>query len=86
MIVYYGDILSNINLTELVRVHRSSKTGATLVLSKGYKLPVGAATVEDGLVKSMLKKPSYDINVTVGNLVVSRKSISTLMRMTKKTP
>ena len=85
VVVYYGDILSNINLTEMVHTHRSAKAGATLVLSKGYTLPVGVATVDEVFVTSLIEKPTYDLSVTTGNMVVNRKAISTLVRMTKET-
>jgi len=86
VIVYYGDILSNMDLTEMMRVHHSAKADATLVLSKGYALSVGVATVESGLVTSLIEKPTYDISVTTGNMVVNKSAISTLMEMVSKTP
>ncbi|MDG6904683.1 MAG: nucleotidyltransferase family protein [Nitrososphaerota archaeon] len=86
ILVYYGDILSNINPTEIVRAHRSAKAGATLVLSKGYTLPVGVATVENGSVTAFAEKPTYDIDVTTGNMVINKKTIPILMKLTRKAP
>ena len=85
LIVYYGDILSNIDITEMVRVHRLAKAGATLVLSKGFMLPVGVAEVSEGLVASVREKPTYDISITTGNMIINRKAISQLLKMSKKT-
>ena len=84
IIVYYGDILSNINLTEMIHLHHSAKAGATLVLSEGYTLPVGIATVNEGFVTSLTEKPTYDLSVTTGNMVVNKREISTLVRMAKE--
>ena len=86
VVVYYGDILWNINLTEMVHTHRSAKAGATLVLSKGYTLPVGVATVDrsvDLADREADLRPERRRNK--GNMVVNRKAISTLIaRMTKE--
>ena len=85
LIVYYGDILSNIDIAEMVRVHRLAKAGATLVLSKGFMLPVGVAEVSGGLVTSVREKPTYDISITTGNMILDKKAISLLVKMSKKT-
>lgn len=83
VVIYYGDILSNINLTEMLGHHHSDRADATLVLSKGYTLPVGVAEVSDGRVISLKEKPKYDINITTGNMVVSKNAIKVLSRMLK---
>jgi len=67
------------------RVHRLAKAGATLVLSKGFMLPVGVAEVSEGLVTSVREKPTYDISITTGNMIINRKAISQLLKMSKKT-
>ncbi|MDG6999823.1 MAG: nucleotidyltransferase family protein [Nitrososphaerota archaeon] len=84
VVIYYGDILSNINLSEMLNVHRSSKVDATLVLSKGYTLPVGVAEVRENKVVSLIEKPKYDINVTIGNMVLGGNAIKILTKMVKK--
>ena len=84
VVIYYGDILSDINLTEMLKRHRTSKAGATLVLSKGYTLPVGVAEVTNGKVESLIEKPKYDLNITMGNMVLGKSAIAVLTRMVKK--
>lgn len=86
ILVYYGDILSSMNLTEIVKAHRYAKAGATLVISKGYILPVGVATVENERVTAFVEKPTYDIDVTTGNMVIDKKAIPILVKLRKKTP
>src|SRR5712692_7707169 len=56
-LVYYGDIISNINLGELMRLHREKGATATLALSPKYPVPVGVAEVEHGRVVEFLEKP-----------------------------
>jgi mannose-1-phosphate guanylyltransferase len=70
LLVYYGDILTDLDVTDLLGVHRKEKADATLVLGKGYSLPVGVAEVKDGKVTSFHEKPKMDLNVTTGMMVI----------------
>jgi NDP-sugar pyrophosphorylase family protein len=71
LLVYYGDVLFDLDVTGLVARHRSKSADATLVLSKGYTLPVGTAKVgRGGLVTSVHEKPSLDLSVTTGCMVL----------------
>lgn len=84
VVIYYGDILSNINLTEMLKSHRYSRSDATLVLSRGFTLPVGVAEVRDSKIVSLIEKPKYDINVTMGNMILGKNAINILTRLVKK--
>jgi mannose-1-phosphate guanylyltransferase len=84
LIVYYGDILSNINLGQLVGEHSSKQADATLVLSSGFSLPVGVAKVQDGIVETLTEKPTLDISVTTGNMVLSKKATPVLKEVASK--
>jgi mannose-1-phosphate guanylyltransferase len=66
LVVYYGDILSDLDVTQFVKVHRDERADATLVLSKGYSLPVGVAKVQGRRVVAMEEKPRMNLNVTMG--------------------
>ncbi len=81
LLVYYGDVLADLEITELLAVHRKSRADATLVLGKGYRLPVGVAEVEEGFVRSFHEKPTMDLSVTTGTIVLGRKTMRTLRRM-----
>lgn len=70
LLIYYGDILTNLNLRELVDRHVSEGAAATLALSPRYQLPVGVAEVSGGRVTEMREKPFIPINVTIGILVL----------------
>ncbi|HXW37871.1 MAG TPA: nucleotidyltransferase family protein [Nitrososphaerales archaeon] len=76
LLVYYGDILSDLDITTLLNTHRSLKADATLVLARGYTLPVGVAEVKDGKrVSGVREKPTLDISVTTGCLVLGRGAL-----------
>lgn len=66
LLIYYGDILSNIDLSEMLTVHRKAGADATLALASGYQVPVGVAEVEDGRVKGLVEKPEIPVYATIG--------------------
>jgi mannose-1-phosphate guanylyltransferase len=73
LIVYYGDILSDFDLGEMASQHLESKAAATIALAKGFKVRVGTAEIEDGLVARFIEKPELDLPVSVGILTLSGK-------------
>lgn len=75
LLIYYGDILTNLNLTELINKHVHSKAAATLALSPRYQLPVGVADVVDGHVREMREKPYIPINVAIGILALEASQL-----------
>ena len=75
ILIYYGDILTNLNLAELAEKHRSEKAAATLAVSPSYQLPVGVAEIRDGRVEALREKPHIPINVTVGILTLEARHI-----------
>jgi mannose-1-phosphate guanylyltransferase len=81
LLIYYGDVLTDLDITALLATHRKVKADATLVLAKGYTLPVGTAEVKGGLVIGFREKPTIDLNVTTGCMVVGPKGMD-LMKET----
>lgn len=82
LVVYYGDILSDLDITRLVKVHTEKQADATLVLSKGYALPVGVAKVKGGRVVAMEEKPELDVSVTTGCMALGLRA----MRIASRAP
>jgi mannose-1-phosphate guanylyltransferase len=76
LLVYYGDVLSDLDITALLATHRRQRADATLVLAKGYVLPVGAAEVKGETVTSFKEKPELDLNVTTGCMVAGPKAMA----------
>jgi len=66
LLVYYGDILSDVNLAEMLKEHLDSRAEATVALSRGYQIPVGVAELNSGRVVRFVEKPSFDVLVGVG--------------------
>ncbi len=79
LLIYYGDVLTDLDITGLLAVHRKRGADATLVLGSQYSLPVGVAEVKDGIVQSFREKPSLDLSVTLG-MMVAGPMATALMR------
>ena len=85
LVIYYGDILSNINLKNLVDYHRKKKASATVVLAGGYELSVGVTNLmEDSKIKSFVEKPKLEKPVSVGILTLSGNTLKYIADMAHK--
>jgi NDP-sugar pyrophosphorylase family protein len=55
--VYYGDILSNINLNSLLQYHETQQASATVALCCGFSVRVGVADLDrDGKILGFVEK------------------------------
>jgi mannose-1-phosphate guanylyltransferase len=69
VLVYYGDILTSMNLKELVRFHEDKRAAATVALASGFEVRVGVADLgEEGRIKSFIEKPRLEKPVSIGIL------------------
>jgi len=84
IIVYYGDVLSALDLGAVLSKHRSTLADMTLVLSKNYAVPVGVAEVRDDRVVRFREKPNLGLDVTMGCLVISNSCIPVLQEVTSE--
>jgi NDP-sugar pyrophosphorylase family protein len=85
LLVYYGDVLADLDITSLLAMHRQKRADATLVLSKGYTLPVGIAKLgRGGLVASVREKPSLNLSVTTGCMVLGPRAVSLVGRLASR--
>jgi mannose-1-phosphate guanylyltransferase len=82
LIVYYGDVLSALDVGAVLGKHRSAKADITLVLSKNYTVPVGVAEVRKDRVVGFREKPNLGLDVTMGCLVISSSCVATLKEVT----
>ncbi|MCS6784270.1 MAG: nucleotidyltransferase family protein [Candidatus Caldarchaeum sp.] len=77
LLVYYGDILTNLDLSALAAKHHEENAAATLAVSPRFQLPVGVVETENSRVKRMKEKPFIDILVTIGILVLEARTLKT---------
>lgn len=82
VLVHYGDILTNINLSQMIGHYERGGADAVIALSRGYQLPVGVAEVdESGSVTSFIEKPTIDILVSIGILVIKTEVLQELEKL-----
>lgn len=85
LIIYYGDILSNINLSDLVVQHQEENATATLALSQGYQIRVGVADVKGKEITGWTEKPTLDIYAGIGILALDASALKELEQLSRNT-
>lgn len=78
LLIYYGDIISNIDLSEMLRQHVKSGCLATLAVTKGYEVPVGVAEVQGQAVRKWVEKPMIDILAGIGVVALRVEALDLL--------
>lgn len=84
VLVYYGDILTNMDLSSLIRYHVERSADATLAVASKYQIPVGVVEVnETNKIHSIVEKPWLPIKATMGILVIKTSVLSILEELHK---
>jgi mannose-1-phosphate guanylyltransferase len=78
LLIYYGDILSNMDLGEMLAQHSEEGMTATLATSHGYQIPVGVAEVEGKRIKGWVEKPVLPIYAGIGVLALESRVLRDL--------
>jgi len=78
LLVYYGDILSDIDLSAMLQLHFESGSAATLAVTKGYEVPVGVADVVGTSVRGWVEKPRIDLYAGIGIVALSVNALGML--------
>lgn len=81
LLIYYGDVLSDLNVSELLKFHQGREADATLVLSSGYPLPVGVANVSGDRILRVNEKPTLDLNVMTGCMTLGPRATKLLRKV-----
>jgi len=84
LLVYYGDILSNIDLSAMLKQHVESGSMATLAVTQSYKVPVGVAKVEGRTIKEWVEKPNIDIYAGVGLIALKSEALVLLEELSSE--
>ena len=71
LVVYYGDIISNLDIRAMVKHHKKTKADATLALAKHYNISVGKAELEGTRVTNFIEKPDLMQPISIGILILS---------------
>ncbi len=76
VLIWYGDIIAKLNVSDLIEKHRSKKADATIVVAMKYQLPVGVAEISGDDIIRLVEKPWYPVKATIGVLVVESRVLS----------
>jgi NDP-sugar pyrophosphorylase family protein len=75
-LVMNGDILCNINFSNLYDFHKRNKKKVTIVTcKKSIKLSLGVIECKDGKLIDYIEKPEYKFNVSTGIYILNKKVI-----------
>ncbi|MEM1716120.1 MAG: nucleotidyltransferase family protein [Candidatus Bathyarchaeia archaeon] len=66
LLIYYGDILTNMNIKDFLIFHREKRADVTVALASGFTVRVGVAELEsDGRIKLFQEKPRIEKPVSI---------------------
>ena len=84
LLVINGDILTSVDFRSLVKFHRERRAALTVgVRQYDVKVPYGVVEAEDGLVRALCEKPTYDFLVNAG-VYLLEPSVRRLIPASKK--
>ena len=83
ILIYYGDIISDINLTDMMNQHNNNDAMATLAVVEGYQVPVGIATIEEKKIIKWQEKPKIPIYAGLGILALKTEALVHLEKIMK---
>ena len=82
LFVYYGDIVTNMNLTALLQYHKDKKAWGTVALSSGFKVRVGLANLSsEGKVLGFEEKPTLEKPVSVGISILKGETLEVMKQL-----
>jgi len=85
LLVYYGDILSNMNLKNLLQYHETQQASATVALCRGFNVRVGVADLDrDNKILGFVEKPKIEKPVSMGILVLKGETIDDVEQLCEK--
>jgi len=87
LLMYYGDILTNMNIKNLLHRHQSRQAWATVALASGFTVRVGLADIEEnGKIRGFVEKPTLEKPVSIGILVLKGEALDEMdqLKMTRR--
>ena len=87
LLVYYGDIVTDMNLTDLLQYHKDRQAWGTVALSSGFKVRVGLANLDsEGKILGFEEKPTLEKPVSVGISVLRGELLEDMKRLKGNKP
>ncbi len=77
LLVYYGDIVTTMDLGKLMSYHRSKRAVATVALASGFTVRVGLADLDrNGKILGFVEKPKLEKPVSIGIMVLEGETLN----------
>jgi mannose-1-phosphate guanylyltransferase len=71
LLIYYGDIVTTMDLTDLMNYHKTHGAKATVALASGFTVRVGLADLsKEGKILGFVEKPKLEKPVSIGIVVL----------------
>jgi len=84
LLVYYGDILSTIDVGDLVKHHSNKQASATVALASGFTVRVGLADVDKrGKIRGFVEKPRLEKPVSIGIIALKGDTLPDVERLSR---
>jgi len=85
LLAYYGDILTNMDLKDLLHYHRDKQSWATVALASGFTVRVGLADLDkDGKIRGFIEKPTLEKPVSIGIVVLKGETFRDMELLKKE--
>jgi len=85
VLVYYGDILTNMNLQSLQKYHRNKRASTTVALASGFTVRVGLADLDkEGRIRGFVEKPTLEKPVSIGILMLKGEVFEDMEKLVGK--
>lgn len=83
-LVYYGDIITTINLKDLLDYHKNKRAQATVALASGFTVRVGLADMdEEGKIRGFVEKPQLEKPVSIGIIAFEGETLDDIVQLHK---
>jgi mannose-1-phosphate guanylyltransferase len=85
LLVYYGDIITTIDLKGLLNYHSKKHAMATVALASGFTVRVGLADLDrKGKILGFVEKPKLEKPVSIGIMALEGETIKDIEQLHKK--
>jgi len=85
LLIYYGDILTDMNLADLIAYHEEKGADATVALASGFTVRVGVADLQDdGKILGFAEKPKLEKPVSIGIVALEGNALDEIENMKGK--
>ncbi|MBM3291985.1 nucleotidyltransferase family protein [Candidatus Bathyarchaeota archaeon] len=84
LVIYYGDILSNINLEGLLKQHNETGYSSTIALARKFNISVGTADIDKKRITQFVEKPDLEKPVSIGILVINGSLLDFMDKLQKE--